>query len=97
MIYTSFYHWGQSPIITTIETLPISEFKLPNMTVCPPKNSILNLNYDIFHSDEMKIDNVTKNELFDFALNVVQDEFYKEMMANLDLKDPLVILEILDP
>ena len=78
MIYTSFYNWGQSPITTTIETLPISELRLPNVTVCPPKNSLLNLNYDIVHSDEMKLDNDTRKELFDFALDVVQDEFYQE-------------------
>ena len=38
MIYTSFHNWGQSPISTTIETLPISELTLPNVTVCPPKS-----------------------------------------------------------
>ena len=31
IIYTSFYNWGQSPITTTIETLPISELTLPNV------------------------------------------------------------------
>ena len=55
IIYTSIYNWGQSPITTTIETLPISELTLPNVTVCPPKNSLLNLNYDIVHSDEIKL------------------------------------------
>ena len=53
------------------------------MTVCPPKNSLLNLNYDIVHSDEIKIDNDTRKKLFEFALDVVQDEFYKEIMRNL--------------
>ena len=56
---------------------------LPNVTVCPPKNSLLNLNYDIVHSDEIKIDNDTRKKLFEFALDVVQDEFYKEIMRNL--------------
>ena len=83
MIYESFYNWGQSPITTTIETLPISELTLPNVTVCPPKYSLLNLNYDIVHSDEMKLDYDTRKELFDFALDVVQDEFYEETMRNL--------------
>ena len=83
IIYTSFYNWGQSPITTTIETLPISELTLPNVTVCPPENSLLNLNYDIVQSDEMKLDNDTRKELFDFALDVVQDDFYHEIMRNL--------------
>ena len=29
LIYQSFDHWGQTPISTTIETLPISELKFP--------------------------------------------------------------------
>ena len=82
-------NWGQSPITTTIETLSISEITLPNVTVCPPKNSLLNLNYDIVHSDELKLDNDTRRELFDFALDVVQEEFYDETMRNLSkVKDP---------
>ena len=76
MIYNLFYSWGKSPITTTIETLPISELTLPNVTVCPPKNSLLNLNYDIVHSDEMNLVYDTREELFDFALDVVQDDFY---------------------
>ena len=83
LIHVSFLNWVQSPITTTIETLPISQITFPNVTICPPKNSLLNLNYDIVHSDEMKLDDDTRKELFDFALDVVQDEFYEEMMRNL--------------
>jgi len=38
LIYNSFHNWYQSPITTTIETLPISEITFPNVTVCPPEN-----------------------------------------------------------
>ena len=47
IIQTSFHNWEQSPIVTTIETLPIYKLTFPNITVCPPKDSYLNLNYDI--------------------------------------------------
>ena len=88
MIHESFDNW-ESQITTTIETLPLSELTLPNVTVCPPKNSVLNLNYDIVHSDELKLDNDTRTELFDFALDVVQEEFYNETIRNLSkLNDP---------
>ena len=89
LIYTSFYNWDQSPITTTVETLPISQIKFPNVTVCPPKNSYLNLNQDIKQSETIKLDKETRKILFDYALDVVQDEFYKEMMSNLSiLEDP---------
>ena len=88
IIHTSFYNWGQSPITTTIETLPISELRLPNLTICP-KNSLLNLNYDVVQSDELKLDEDMREELYDFALDVVQDEFYDETTRNLSkVKDP---------
>ena len=89
LIHTSFYNWKQSPIMTTIETMPISQITFPNVTVCPPKNSFLNLNHDIKQSENVKLDNDTRYALFDFALNIIQDEFYKEMMKNLSkVEDP---------
>ena len=89
LIYTSFDNWEQSPISTTIETLPISQIIFPNVTVCPPRNSFLNLNYDIEQSENITIDNNTRSELFDFALDVIQDEFHDEIMKNLSkIEDP---------
>ena len=83
LIYTSFDNWEKSPISTTIETMPISQIKFPNVTVCPPRNSFLNLNHDFKQSEKIKIDNNSRKELFDFALDVIQDEFHREMMTNL--------------
>ena len=83
LIYLSFYNWQQNPITTTIKTLPISQLTLPNVTVCPPKNLYLNLNYDYVQSSGFSLDNDTRMELFDYALDIVQEEFYKEMMKNL--------------
>ena len=89
LIYESFDNWKKSPITTMIETLPISQITFPNVTVCPPKNSFLNLNYDIKQSENVKLDNKTRHELTDFALDVIQSEFYKEMIANLSkVEDP---------
>ena len=84
LIYISFHNWEQSPISTTIETIPISQITFPNITVCPPRNSVLNLNHDLKKSEKMKIDNNTRKELLDFAMDVIQDEFHKAMMTNLN-------------
>ena len=89
LIYTSFHNWEQSPISTTIETLPISQITFPNITVCPPRNSFLNLNYDFKQSENIDIENKTRKELLDYALNVTQYEFYEEMLNNLSkVEDP---------
>ena len=47
LIFASFKSWAISPVSTTIETLPLSEMKLPKVTVCPPKNTFTDLNYDL--------------------------------------------------
>ena len=89
LIYTSFNNWKQSPISTTIETLPISQITFPNVTVCPSKNLFLNLNYDILQSENVKLDNNTREQLIEASLNAFQDHFYKEVMVNITkVEDP---------
>ena len=89
MIFESFDNWRQKPISTTIETFPISEIIFPNVTVCPPRNLFLNLNSDIRQSENVILNKDLRNELLDYSLDVIQQEFYKEVMANLSkLEDP---------
>ena len=55
LIHQSFSSWSDSPISTTIETLPISELEFPNVTVCPPRNSFTNLNPDIVRNTNISL------------------------------------------
>ena len=89
LIHESFFNWDQSPISTTIETLPISQITFPNVTVCPPKNLFLNLNYDIMHVANISIDSNSKKKVLEDILDVIQNEFYTEVMTNLSkIEDP---------
>ena len=90
LIYDSFYFWKQSPISTTIETLPISQITLPNITVCPRKNSVLNLNLDIKESERMELNDTARVNLLQHAKVITQEKFYEEIMRNLSF------VEILD-
>ena len=83
LIYESFDNWKQSPISTTIETLPISKIMFPNVTVCPPKNLFLNLNYDILKAENKTIDKDRRKKFIEDCLEVFQDKFYNEIMRNL--------------
>ena len=47
LINSSFEAWNESPVSTIVETLSIENIKLPKITVCPPRNTYTNLNYDI--------------------------------------------------
>ena len=73
-----------------IKRLNETHFKpFPHVTVCPPQKSFLNLNYDVMKADEIEIDEQKRIELLDFALEVVQESFYFELMANLSkVEDP---------
>ena len=59
LIYQSFDVWSESPVKTTIETLPIHKIKLPKVTVCPPKHTYTNLNYDLTITENIILDNET--------------------------------------
>ena len=55
LIKESFHSWSESPVKTTIETLPISEIKFPKVTVCPPKNTFTDLNYDLMMTENITL------------------------------------------
>ena len=87
MIYQSFNGWAESPVKTTIETVSIEELKFPKVTVCPPKDTYTNLNYDLM-TQIKTFDNRTRQKLYDFAMKKLTMLLYNEMRANLSkLKD----------
>ena len=83
LIHESFSNWKQSPISTTIETLPISQIHIPNVTICPPKNSFLNLNYDLLLSENLIPEEKTRMKLFAYSFDVIQTAIFDELLVNL--------------
>ena len=85
LIHTAFQSWDESPVKTTIETLPIKKITFPKVTVCPPKNTYTDLNYDLVMTENTTLDNDTRNELTDYAIQLLQDKLYDSIMANLSM------------
>ena len=85
LIYQSFQAWSDSPITTTIETLPITDITFPKVTVCPPKNTYTNLNYDLKKISNMTLGKDSRKELSDLALEVINDLTFEELMRNMSL------------
>ena len=83
LIYQSFHAWEESPISTTIETLPIQKITFPKVSVCPPKNTYTDLNYDLMMTENMTLDDDTKNELTSFATELLYDHLYEVIMRNM--------------
>ena len=82
MIYESFQSWADSPVKTTIETLPITEITFPKVTVCPPKNTFTDLNYDLKITENMTLNNDTRIELANYAMELLYDQLHINMLRN---------------
>jgi len=83
LIFQSFDTWAESPVKTTIETLPITEITFPKVTVCPPKNTYTNLNFDILMTENMTLDQENRDKLTTYAADLLQDYLFDAVMTNL--------------
>ncbi len=89
LIYNSFQSWRESPVKTTIKTLPINYLKFPKVTVCPPKNTYTNLNYDLLMTENVTLSNETRAIMSTYAFEILHDSFYEGIIANMSLiEDP---------
>ena len=82
LIKQAFSNWKNDPFKTTIETRPITELTFPNITVCPPRDTFTNLNYDLYMLQNQTISNDTKEELQKFAFEQLHDSEYKDLVKN---------------
>ena len=86
LIKESFESWSVSPVKTTIETLAISEITFPKVTVCPPKNTFTDLNYDLMLARNMTLTAAMKEELINYAEYAI-DIGYLKYLNKLEDKD----------
>ncbi len=87
LIQTSFQSWADSPIKTTIETLPISEIKFPKVTVCPPKNTYTDLNHDLMLAENFTLTDEMRDELVAYSEKVIDEHTFMDDLEKLQEKD----------
>ena len=78
LIKVSFDSWSESPVKTTIETLPIAEITFPKVTVCPPKNTFTDLNYDLMMTENVTLTKEMRDDMFEYALEVINEDGFSE-------------------
>ena len=83
LIHQSFDNWSSNPVKTTIETRPISDLRFPVVTVCPPKNSFTNLNYDIKNLEDVEMSRETRDEVLEIVLTELYDSYHDDLMTNM--------------
>ena len=74
IIKESFDSWSESPVKTTIETLPMDELKFPKVTVCPPKNTFTDLNYDLMMTENITLTQEMRDDMFKYAVDVLKED-----------------------
>ena len=77
LIYQSFIACADSPVTTNIEIVPITDFTFPKVTVCPPKNTYTDLNYDLIKTSNMVLEHDTRKELADYVISLFEKEKYE--------------------
>ena len=80
LIQQSFSSWADSPVSTTIETLPITDLVFPNVTVCPPRNSFTSLNPDLVMSRDKTLSQEARSELSGAVKEAIFVEDYKSKL-----------------
>ena len=85
LIKEAFQVWIESPVKTTIESLPIAEINLPKVTVCPPKNVLTNLNYDLMMTKNLTINDDTRSYLIGKVMELIDNQHFDEVMKNFSL------------
>ena len=79
LINESFQSWSQSPVKTTIETLPISDITFPKVTVCPPKNTFTNLNHELVLADNRTWTDEMMYDWNDTAVKLIDEHVFMDV------------------
>ena len=87
LIHSSFESWYDSPIKTTVETLPISDIKFPKVTVCPPKNTYTDLNYDLMKAENITLTEEMSDELIDYSKKIINQHVFMDDLDILQEED----------
>ena len=83
LIWESFQSWTDNPVRTTTKTVPMTEIKFPKLTVCPPKNTFTDLNYDLVLTENVTITKEKRNELYEYAVELIDEHVYMDPWGKL--------------
>ena len=90
LINRSFGHWSNTPVSTSIHTMPITTAPFPRVTVCPPLGSNTALNYDLLllsnvtlsKEDRQWLEEVIVSEIGVDPESELETEFLKNLVKS---------------
>ena len=87
LIVQMYIAWGENPIRTDVDTLPMSEISFPKVTVCPPKGTFTDLNYDIKRAEKKNLTLKEREALSDYARDTIENISFMENLNTLQYED----------
>ena len=87
LIVQMYMAWGDNPIRTDVDTLPMSEVTFPKVTVCPPKGTFTDLNYDIKRAEKKNLTLKEREELSEYARDTIERNSFMEYLNRLQYED----------
>ena len=89
LIDKAFYSWATTPIITTVDTRPISEVIFPEITVCPPTGTDTALNIDLEATKGLELNEEEREELIWEMVGNVHNEHIDSLSKEQNIFFPL--------
>ena len=87
LIVEMYMEWGDNPIRTDVDTLLMSELRFPKVTVCPPKDTFTDLNYDIVRAEKKSLTLKEREALDEYARDKIENITFMENLNKLHDKD----------
>ena len=87
LIVEMYMAWGDNPIRTDVDTLPMSELRFPKVTVCPPKGTFTDLNYDIKRAEKKNLTLKEREVLSEYARDTIERISFMEYLNRLKDED----------
>ena len=87
LLVEMYISWADNPIRTDVDTLPMSEVRFPKVTVCPPKDTFTDLNYDIKRAEERNLTFEEREELYEYARDTIDSISFMENLNKLHDED----------
>ena len=84
LIFASFQSWSNNPVTTTIETLPLSDIRLPKITICPPRNTFTDVNYDLKQNENITFSKETREEMLKTADDIISNHVFLDTFKKLN-------------
>ena len=63
MIENAFQSWAATPVVTSVDTKPIEQVSLPEITLCPPSGTNTALNLDLVTAEGVELSEMQRENL----------------------------------